>query len=194
MSQRSRWRKNFFDDVKFFNKTDNFHGALALRTHKRINLINFLNQTCPVLIISRVKLIVPNTELVSIFYITAMGRPRYCTAVCPQRIMKEQMGLSKFFHINCHGQTKVLHRGMPTTNHERTTGFFRFFHIKKLLKLAGGKIFQLDNQKPLSSVAQPAAGVVLRCRRLFSTECLYLLIFRISFFPTWPQSVPMVYL
>ncbi len=21
---------------------------------------------------------------------------------------------------NCHGQTKVLHRGMPTTNHERT--------------------------------------------------------------------------
>ncbi len=31
--------------------------------------------------------------------ITAMDRPGYYTAVCPERIMKEQMGFSKFFHI-----------------------------------------------------------------------------------------------
>ncbi len=46
---KSKMAYDFFDYVKFFDKADDTHLALALRTDQRAHLIDFLNQASPAL-------------------------------------------------------------------------------------------------------------------------------------------------
>ena len=41
--------EDFFDDIGIFDKCDNFHRAAAFGTDERIDLVNFLDETDPIL-------------------------------------------------------------------------------------------------------------------------------------------------
>ena len=40
-------REDITDDLRVFDEADDPHGAFAFRTNQRINLVYFLNQSCP---------------------------------------------------------------------------------------------------------------------------------------------------